>query len=346
MSISPTERNNRTAAAQRTEFQQPVAGQAQPAETQKTEPATAGAQPTKDSFQSARLTEATATRSGDSVADRWAAIKGQRRSIDSTEDSKAPVIGGPTAPAGSSPFTLVNEGGAVLDKPVINNIYLGDYWNTAEGKTMAAHNDAFTKDIEQSPYMDVLKQYGVGKGSFAGSTVVPGPSPKRLAEPDIQNIVKKAIASGSQSSDPQAIHTVILPPGTLLVLGKDNSHKGLGGYHGSYQGPDGKPVYYAAICYSKGKNGIDFTGNPADNTSIIESHEWSEAATDPDVLSPIKGRKSAWDNPTYGEIGDEAIESLPLSTAYDKVDGYAVQKEWSNQDQAFEVKPKSGPNSA
>jgi len=245
-----------------------------------------------------------------------------------------------TGTTGTGQYQLTNRGGSVLTKPVINNIYLGDYWNTTAGKTISTKNDAYAKDIEQSSYMGVLAQYGVGKGTFAGSTVVPGAAPKEVTESDIQSIVKKAIASGTQSSDPQAIHTVILPPGTILSDGDADSTNGLGGYHGSYAGPDGKPVYYAAIVYGQGSNGIDFDGKPQDAISIVESHEWSEAETDPDVNSPVKGKKLGWYNDANGEIGDEALNALPLKSVYAKVDGFAVQKEWSNKDQAFETAPK------
>lgn len=239
----------------------------------------------------------------------------------------------------TSPYTLTNRGGSVLTKPVINNIYLGDYWNTAQGKSDAAHNDAFAADVMNSKYMDVLKQYGVGHGSFAGSSVMAGAAPKSVNESDIQAIVKKAIAAGGQSSDPQAIHTVVLPPGTVLTDGSATSLQGLGGYHGSYKGADGKPVYYAAIVYGQGQNGIDFNGKPQDNISVTESHEWAEACTDPDVNSPISGKKLGWYNDNQGEVGDEAINALPLSQTTGTVDGYAVQKEWSNQDKKFEVTP-------
>jgi hypothetical protein len=223
---------------------------------------------------------------------------------------------------------------------VVNNIYLGDYWSTAAGKADLAHNDAFAKDILTSGYMSTLSQYGVGKGSFAGSTTVGG-NPSTITEADVKSIVSKAIASGTQSSDPQAVHTVILPPGCVLTDGQDTSQNGLGGYHGSYTGADGKPVYFAVISYGQGQNGIDFDGKPQDAVSIVESHEWSEAFTDPDVESKSGSRGVAWYNDQYGEIGDEAVDALPLGQVYGKVDGYAVQKEWSNADGAFEVTEKA-----
>jgi hypothetical protein len=71
--------------------------------------------------------------------------------------------------------------------------------------------------------------------------------------------------------------------------------------------------------------------------NITESHEWMEAATDPDVNSPISGRKLGWYNDKLGEIGDLAIRQLPLNQTFETVDGFKVQKEWSNLDGKFET---------
>jgi hypothetical protein len=147
--------------------------------------------------------------------------------------------------------------------------------------------------------------------------------------------------------DPQAIYTVVLPPGAVLTMDDGTSSlQGLGGYHGNITDAQGKPVYYAAIAYSKGDNGIDFThGKAMDNISITESHEITEAATDPDVDAAIAQNSFAplgWYDPQNGEIGDIAVNDggLPLDKTFSYVNGYAYQKEWSNEDKQNEVKAK------
>ncbi len=69
--------------------------------------------------------------------------------------------------------------------------------------------------------------------------------------------------------------------------GEASSTAGLGGFHGNVIARDGHPVYYAVVVYSQRSgarvNGIDFTGTPIDNVTITESHEITEAVTDPDV---------------------------------------------------------------
>src|SRR5262249_16792095 len=131
----------------------------------------------------------------------------------------------------------------------------------------------------------ILKEYGVGQGTFSGSTVVNQANPANFTDSDAQALVQKELAAGAIKGGDQTIHTIVLPPGTVLTDGSASSTQGLGGFHGSYNDPaTGKPVYYAVIVNSKGSNGIDFTGgNNEDNVSITEGHEWSEAATDPDV---------------------------------------------------------------
>lgn len=242
--------------------------------------------------------------------------------------------GGLVAPrTKKNPNDLTFHGGAVLSSPTFQPIYVGDYWSTTKGAADRAYNDAFAKDLVSGSHEAILSQYGVGKGQAAASTVVAG-TPKTVTQADVERIVKAQIAAGA-ANGPQTVHMVVLPPGTVLSDGNADSTQGLGGFHNSYTGADGKPVYYGVVCYSQGSNGIDFTGNGRDNVTITESHEFDEAATDPDVGQG----KVAWYNPKFGEIGDLAVNSglVPLNKAFVRDEnGFAVQVEWSNADHAFE----------
>lgn len=230
---------------------------------------------------------------------------------------------------------LVNNGGKVLGSPNLVPIYYGNYWASGAGKDDARYLDGFAADIGKSRYTSVWAEYGVGQGRFGGSDTVGAAAPKTVSDAQIRQIVKKELAAGKVSGDGQTVYTVFLPPGTVLRAPDGSTSKqGLGGYHGSFTGADGKPVYYAAIVYSQGQNGIDFDGKARDNVSITASHEWTEAATDPDV----NHGKLGWYDDTYGEIGDIPINAgMPIAQVWDRVDGYAVQKEWSNRDGRAEV---------
>jgi hypothetical protein len=252
--------------------------------------------------------------------------------------SGRPVLSPTLAAAAQSPHTATYHGGPVLKNPVYVPIYYGNYFTTAAGKKDVAHNDAFAKEFGTSKGNQILHQYGVGDGSFGGSAVVNVANPKKVTEAQVQKIVKDQLAKGAVKPNAQGIYTVMLPPGTVLDAGGGaTSLNGLGGFHGSYNDKDGKKVYYAVIAYSKGNNGIDFTGKPQDNISITESHEWREASTDPDVNNGTLG----WYNDTEnGELDDLAMASLPLNQVWARDDkGFAVQKEWSNHDQKFEAAP-------
>lgn len=267
-----------------------------------------------------------------------------RDSFEAAAAKPKPTASGVPAPAGEKP-NPTNHGGFLLTKPVVSNIYLGSYWNTTAGKADAKHNDAFAQEVATSGFQNVAKQYGAGAPTFGGSTVVNVANPKKVTESDVQKLVLAQLKAGTVKPNAQGIYNVVLPPGTVLDAGGGvTSKNGLGGFHGSVAGPDGKPVYYSVIAYSKGNNGIDFThGNAQDNVSITESHEWFEAVTDPDVNSNIAGHnKLGWyDETNNGEISDLTMSMLPLSQAWEKdAKGFAQQREWSNKDKLFEIDAK------
>lgn len=231
-------------------------------------------------------------------------------------------------------YDLTNRGGKVLSAPEFQPIYVGSYWNSTAGKADRTYNDAFAADLVKGNHQALLGQYGVGKGSSAPSVVAGTGTPKQFREKDVVALVKKQLAAGLVKDGPQTVHMVVLPPGTVLVDGNASSLDGLGGFHGSYVDAKGKSVYFGVVCYAQGNNGIDFTGKARDNLTITESHEFDEAATDPDVQTG----KLGWYNDKYGEIGDLAVNSglVPLDKAYGRDDGgYAVQVEWSNKDGKF-----------
>jgi hypothetical protein len=244
-------------------------------------------------------------------------------------------LGAPTVSTKAKGYNLTNQGGKVLTAPELQPIYLGSYWKTAAGQADKAYNDGFAKELVTSNHEALLKQYGVGNGTAAPSVITGSSDPKRVTHDDVVALVKQQIASGAVKDGAQTVHMVVLPPGTVLDAGGGtDSTQGLGGFHGSYQDANGKSVYFGVVAYSQGNNGIDFDGKARDNVTITESHEFDEAATDPDV----EAGKVAWYNKKYGEIGDLAVNSglVPLNKAFARDQGgYAVQVEWSNKDGKF-----------
>lgn len=234
----------------------------------------------------------------------------------------------------TSQNTMTFRGGKVLDAPVVQPIYLGQYWSSAAGKADRAYLDGFAGAVVKGQHQALLGQYGVHAGTSQPSVVASGPS-MRVTRDDVAKLVLQQVASGAVKDGPQTVHLVMLPPNAVLEAEPGvTSRDGLGGFHGSVIDAKGKPVYFAVVCYSKGQNGIDFDGVARDNISITASHELDEAFTDPDVENGQLG----WYNDKYGEIGDLAVNSglVPLDKAFVKDErGYAVQLEWSNRDGKF-----------
>jgi len=270
---------------------------------------------------------------------------------------------------------LTFHGGKVLRSPDVTPVYVGPYWQTLEGTRNRARNDAAMAALVKDPGQTGLwKEYGSGPGTTSPSRVLPGVTRRDFSKEDVEALVQAQIRGGAlDTSDPERILTLVLPPGAKLHDGEASSDSGLGGFHGNVTGNDGRPVYYAVVVYSQrtasGVNGIDFTGKPIDNVTITESHEITEAVTDPDVglaiergdprflgwyddTTPIRRRDGtavldAMGRPMRGkgEIGDipvlnaELEGDTALKTVWGHRDGFAFQTEWSNRDGKAELEP-------
>src|SRR5262249_32668462 len=184
---------------------------------------------------------------------------------------------------------LTFHGGKVLRSPDVTPVYVGAYWQTAEGKRDRARNDgAMAALVKDSGQTGLWEEYGSGPGTTSKSRVLSSVERRDFSKEDVEALVQAQIRSGAfDTSDPERIFTLVLPPGVTLHDGESSSDSGLGGFHGNVTGNDGKPVYYAVVVYSQrtrsGVNGMDFTGKPIDNVTITESHEITEGATHPDV---------------------------------------------------------------
>ncbi|MBX7143464.1 MAG: hypothetical protein K1X79_03360 [Oligoflexia bacterium] len=234
---------------------------------------------------------------------------------------------------------LTYHGGRILSAPVFSNVYIGDYWRTTRGAQDRQYLDKFSKDILGSPYTRVWKEYGVKRAKVGTSTSLTlSPTKKAFTELDIQRSIFNGLQSGSiKRTSEQDVFTLFLPPG-MVLLSPDgySSREGLGGYHSSFDSKQFGRIYYAVVVYGSTGNGIPFSANPRDNITVTASHEWTEAATDPDVNNGELG----WYDANYGEVSDIIMDmGGPLSQAYGSVNGYKVQKNWSNRDQRFEVRP-------
>jgi hypothetical protein len=274
---------------------------------------------------------------------------------------------------------LTFHGGKVLRSPDVVPVYVGAYWETLDGKRDRARNDAAMAALVKDPGQTAIwKEYGGGPGTTTPSRVIATVTHRDFSKEEVETLLEAHVRAGTfDVSDPERVFTIVLPPGATLRDGEASSTAGLGGFHGNVTARDGHPVYYAVVVYSQRSggrvNGIDFTGNPVDNITITESHEITEAVTDPDVGLAIRTgdpRYLGWyDNTTpvrrrdgtavldgfgrpmrgKGEIGDipvlnaELEGDSALKSVWGRRGGFAFQTEWSNRDHQAELEPEVTP---
>lgn len=234
---------------------------------------------------------------------------------------------------------LTYRGGKILKKPGFVSLYLGKYWTRGEGMTLRSKLGDFARTLFSSAHMKLWQQYCAGPGVLKGeATIHAKTNPLRISDATLQKRVSESIEKGKVPvPDGESVYTVLLPPHTELIGPYGESSKdGMGGYHASFDLPDGRRVYYAAIVYGDSRNGVEFSPQPLDNITIAASHEWTEAVTDPDVNNGRLG----WYDDELGEVGDIPINlGLFGSKAYSRIGEFAVQKEWSNIDGRAEIEP-------
>lgn len=170
---------------------------------------------------------------------------------------------------------VYDHGGPTLSNPKIYNVY-------ANG---APNMDALTQVIV-GDYGEAIKAvYGVGTGTFAGSTTLPDPGP--LSSSQIGAWLQNAIKTGQ------------VPKGYdyMLYLNTGPSDKGpnVSGYHTSLD--DGTPYV------------VEWVGTDA----YVPTHEYTEMVTD-----PYANAYYADPSPDGGEIADLAYPNII------QLDGYNV----------------------
>jgi hypothetical protein len=137
----------------------------------------------------------------------------------------------------------------------------------------------------------------------------------------VQNLIVRLVEQGevSDSDLGNTIFNLLLPPGTILKSGPDNSIHGLGGYHGSVGFPHkgrSQTVYYSANVFSQKLRNGRVNGIAAFDESwkdVVGTlyHEMNEFRTDADVAEANRTGNDGllgWVG-AQGEIGDQPINA-------------------------------------
>lgn len=221
-----------------------------------------------------------------------------------------------------TPVALTYRGGPMLTSVSVFSVFWGSQWNQAPLVTLMQTMNSFFDYIVTSALLDQLAEYSVqgsaiGRGTHVGSTVVATPAPPSptVSDAAIQQLLNDQISSNGAfvKPTPNTLYALFLPPNVAVTQGGASSCQGFCGYHDSF----GTDRYFAVLPYL-GCAGCSSGYSIDDATTIVASHELSEAITDP---IPGKG----WYDDQNGEIGDICAWQTK------KLGSFTIQLEWSNK---------------
>jgi hypothetical protein len=223
------------------------------------------------------------------------------------------------------------HGGPLLQNVQIESVYYGQPWTTdATLQQSISQTDGFLQYFVTSPYINVLSQYNVGAGTFLAHDVVnQGPANQTIDDSQVRQVLDSEITSGHVAAPgSNSLYVFFTPPGVVVTADGQSSAKDFSGYHDVFTDSAGATVYYAVVPYPNGSVANERL-SAFQQTTVVLSHEVSEAMTDPDT-------QTGWFDPQLGEIGDIGEGQLGL------LHGYVVQGIWSQSAGQVVVPSDSG----
>jgi hypothetical protein len=214
------------------------------------------------------------------------------------------------------------HGGPVIKRAQVHTSFWGAAWSTDPSKRQSADRlNQFMKDFLASKYMNILSQYGAGKGAgnagvFVSASFVDNVA-NELADADIQSVIQSCINKGvlSEPTNPSNVALMIFLDDPIAVsdtaLGiamcEPNGDTAFG-YHNHFTTAAGNPFYYSVMpgltdacltetCASDAGCSLHLAKTQEQRRTQVTSHEFSEMVTDPEL--------NAWfDASTGSENGD------------------------------------------
>lgn len=211
---------------------------------------------------------------------------------------------GTTVPGGAPSAAHPNfsyHGGPVVTCPLVNVSLWGSAWTTDPAHLARAGRLAqFHQDLVGSNFMNVLSQYGVGRGFYVNTSFFSNVKPD-LDGAAIQTTLQAAIDSGALA-EPTGGNTcvmVYLAEGITvhdggIVMCAATSDDAFG-FHSWFKTKAGNPLYFAIIpglndaCLKSscpggdGSCSLKLTGTQEQRQTQVASHEFAEMTTDPQL---------------------------------------------------------------
>ena len=246
-----------------------------------------------------------------------------------TDTPVTPTVDAPPAFAEADhpvPPQMVKMTGGVLTAPKVVPIFF------QKDSAVQTQIEAFANAMVGSTYWSAMgSEYGVGALSV-GATIVStdaAPTSDTALVTWLQGHFNGQNGWPSEP-DPQTIYSVFLPAGATFTTQFGNACESFGAYHDeAAQTGSNKSIVYALMPRCPGMTDAD----TFDVLTMSTSHEWIEAATDPNVeTTPAYGDVDpahyVWAYTPGAEVGDMCEY---VDAAYQRLVGnYMVQRSWSN----------------
>jgi hypothetical protein len=221
---------------------------------------------------------------------------------------------------------ICSQGGKVVTNPHVYLIYWG--WTTSnDPKTVVSVASDLIGNVNGTPYMNVLSQYGVNNsqtasmlsGTFIESSAMPADTVAGTAGWDaaIAAVAKKTANSSGHAADRDAVWVVATPH-------RNNHPAGYCARHDSTPNGSNPATIYVDLPYQP-----DFTcfsgAGPASQQAAVLWHELAEAFTDP--RSNTEGK--AFVDKDDEEIADKCQGEVPHTATF-RSSSYRLNQLWSN----------------
>ncbi len=215
--------------------------------------------------------------------------------------------------------------------------------------------DTYLATLANSGFMDLMGQYGVGRGTFIGHDIVSNSSSPTdftstgakttVTETQITNMLQAEITAGRLTVNSNSVFAVVLPPD---VQSQRDVTSGWAAHHWDFTDSQGAQVNYIVLPNPIGNstlNGALGTETTFQFQTEALSHEVAETVTDPDVAHGTGWMDRASGSLNGDEIGDIPQDTLTKgSNCVGIYDGYMIQELWSNSANASVMPPSADAN--
>jgi len=226
---------------------------------------------------------------------------------------------------------------------VMQNMHIVTVTWSADDPSMVSRLQKLDDTITQTPWWksttsEYCEKGGspcIGPGTAGEHVVIKDPPPNDFTDSSqggastLQTWLKQQVATNPDFPDPtpDTLYAIYLPSGTSITLDNTQSCNGFGAYHNTTDLTGKKtsqalPTAYAIMPRCGGKEST---------TTVSASHEFTEAATDPDI-----GQQNLTFymlNQTWavagGEVGDLCVDFLGGNDRWQE-SSFVVQRSWSN----------------